>query len=94
MTTLLEQALGSTTVEIETALSPPVRVNVSDQLQSGGDGPGLVTRLLRPRVIFRSGQSVIFKVEPAGAPDPVLRAILGALAVVVVGFFLLRFTRR
>lgn len=91
--TLLEQALSATEVEIETALSPPVRVNVGGQLQGDG-GPGLITRLLRPRVVLRSGQSVLFKVEPAGAPDPVIRAIVGAFLVLLVGAFVLRLTRR
>lgn len=82
------------TVEIETAISPPVTIRVADQLQGDSQGPGLFTRLLRPRVTVRSGETVVFRVEPAGQPDPKIQTLAIVAIFVLVALGLASITSR
>jgi hypothetical protein len=83
--------MDGTTVEIETSLTSPVSVNVGESFKDPS-GPGLMMRLLRPRVTVRASGTTLLRVEPAGAPDERMRALfvavlamaLAALAVLLV----------
>lgn len=82
---LFDSIVGGASVEVETSLFPPLKLNASDA--AAGGPPGFLTQLLRPSVTIRQGNSVLAKIEPAGPPDARLRVLvlvgLGLLAFLV-----------
>ena len=57
---------AGSTVTVETKWFPPLTVDLSGQ----GGPPGLVTRVLRPKVTVRFGSTTVATVAPAGEPVP------------------------
>lgn len=78
-------AASSTTVEVETSLAPlvpPIKLG----LGTGGE-PSWLMKMLRPRVVVRSGGTVLYQAQPAGDPRagvPWGLIAAGGLAVVAV----------
>lgn len=89
MPDLFQSIVAGATVEVETALSPPLNISVAGDGTAGDGRPPLFVRLLRPRVTVRENGRVVFKVEPAGAPDAKLRVLL-LLGVAFALFLLVR----
>jgi hypothetical protein len=76
---------SNSTVVVETKFTPPLTVNVSG---AAGGPPGLVTRLLKPKVSVLVAGNTLASVAPAGEPYPnhwptvrIVVAIGAALAV-------------
>lgn len=55
--------LDGVTVTVETALTPPMVVDVNAE-------PGLVSQLLKPKVTISKGASVLYVSAPQGEPAP------------------------
>lgn len=94
MADLFGSIVQGASVEIETALSPPACIQVAGALQGDGSGPSLLVRLLRPSVTVRSGGTVLFRVEPAGPPDPAVRALAAVGLFILLALVLVRITSR
>lgn len=81
--TLGALAAGDVTVEVESALSPPVRLSLAE-LRAGGP-PGPLLRLFRPQAVVRLGGAEVARLAPAGSPSRGARLVLwaagGALAL-------------
>lgn len=88
--TVLSSLAAGTSVEVETAISPPVQIALS--APDGGEPPWYV-RLLRPRVTVRSNGQTLVQVEPAGPPDPRVRIALLVAAALLVTLLVLRLRR-
>lgn len=75
--------LEGATLEVETVLSPPIRVSLAPD--PAGDGPGLLSRLLRPRYTLRAG-NLVLPYQPSGDPSQlrITLAIAAALVLLVV----------
>lgn len=72
------------TAEVKVAGLPAVRVPLKLDDESSP-----IIKALRPRVIIRTGTTVLTKIEPAGSPDEgVPWALLGLVGVAVGLFFL------
>ncbi|MFZ5469479.1 MAG: hypothetical protein ACOZIN_08585 [Myxococcota bacterium] len=90
LTALLKDAYA----EVETSLSPPVRVPLADD----GSPPSPLVRLLRPRVRILKGGVELARIQPAGAPGPeggprwglVLAVSAGVLVLGAVAWGVLR----
>lgn len=84
------QALADgTTITIETTAAPPLTIPLGAFTKD--EPPGLVTRILRPRVTVRApGGAVLYRVQPAGDPDqvPLGKALLVVAAVLVAAYLL------
>ncbi len=77
---------------VETKWFPPLTVDLSGQ----GGPPGVVTRLLQPKVTVRLGSTPVATVAPAGEPVPNEwpKVKIGlAIAVGVLVFSVLRIIR-
>ncbi len=67
-------------VEVETSVSPPIRVSGADF-----EGPSSVfTRLLQPKVTVRQNGAVLYTSMPYGQPDRMLALVFGLTILFVL----------
>lgn len=94
MADLIGNLLAGATVEIETAVTPAVRVPVDSVASGTSSGPGLFTKLLRPVVVVRRGDTVILRVEPAGQPDRAVQTVAAACLLMLLLWVVFRIAAR
>jgi len=83
--------LSGVTIKIESAAAPPITLA---PFAGGADaqGPGLLERLVQPKVTVLSGDTVLYTVAPAGDPPDTPWtgiALLGLVLAGAVGLFML-----
>lgn len=78
-------SLGFRTMEIRTALSPAVTIDLT---QAGGGGGGLMN-MLRPAVILDGGAMGRIELAPFGIPPPIPIGMLVVGGMVVFGTLML-----
>ena len=77
-------ALDALTSGAELRVSSTLWPDVSIPLDTSESGPGLVTRLLRPRVALVKDGVLLASFQPAGAPEdgfPLWALLIGAVLV-------------
>jgi hypothetical protein len=78
---VISALLAASELEIETALSPPIRISLDPSSPSSQ-----LTRALRPKVTLRTGGQVVYAAAPHGEPrqSPALLLALAGLALLLL----------
>ena len=86
---LLRGALEGATLEVRTAVAPPVTIDLTPD---GARGPNALTRALQPTFIIRRDGLELARVSPAGEADEASwKRTLAVTTAIVLGVLLLSF---
>lgn len=80
MTGFATELLDGAVLEIETAFSPKISIDLADAYSDTPPGP--ITQLLTPRYTLRRGNTVLLVKQPLGRPEDRRELIFGAILLV------------